>query len=95
MHTSLLPSQTPVLTTLCRFTLLSVVLLRKSGAASSPVSLLSTALHVELGTSMDTSSSVIEVERFVSRKGTHAMIWLDNGTNFNGAEKELRERFEK
>ena len=35
------------------------------------------------------------VERFVSRRGTPAMIWSDNGTNFIGAEKELRESMEK
>ena len=35
------------------------------------------------------------VERFVSRRGTPAMIWLDNGTNSIGAQKELRESFEK
>ena len=35
------------------------------------------------------------VERFVSRRGTPAMIWSDNGTNFIGAEKELRESIEK
>ena len=35
------------------------------------------------------------VERFVSRRGTPAMIWSDNGTNFIGAEKELRECVEK
>ena len=35
------------------------------------------------------------VERFVSRRGTPAMIWSGNGTNFIGAEKELRECMEK
>ena len=35
------------------------------------------------------------VERFVPRRGTPAMIWSDNGTNFIGAEKELRESIEK
>ena len=35
------------------------------------------------------------VERFVSRRGTPAMIWSDNGTNFIGADKELRECVEK
>ena len=53
------------------------------------------AVHVEIVTSMDTSSCVMGVERFVSRRGAPAMIWSDNGTNFNGAEKELREIIEK
>ena len=35
------------------------------------------------------------VERFVSRRVTPALICSDNGTNFIGAEKELRESFEK
>ena len=35
------------------------------------------------------------VERFVSRRGTPAMIWSYNGTNFIGAEKELRECVER
>ena len=30
-------------------------------------------------------------EQFVSRRVTPAMIWSDNGTNFIGAEKELRD----
>ena len=53
------------------------------------------AVHVEVVTSMDTSSCVMGVERFVSRRGSPAMIWSDNGTNFIGAEKELRECMEK
>ena len=43
------------------------------------------AVHVEIVTSMDTSSCVMGVERFVSRRGTPAMIWSDNGTIFIGA----------
>ena len=35
------------------------------------------------------------VERFVSRQGTPAVIWSDNGTNLVGAEKELRENIDK
>ena len=35
------------------------------------------------------------VERFVSRRGTHSIICSDNGTNFIGAEKKLREKVEK
>ena len=53
------------------------------------------AVHVQVVPSMDTSSCVIGVERFLSRRGTPAMIWSDNGTNFIGGEKELREIMEK
>ena len=53
------------------------------------------AVHVEIVRSMDASSYVMGVERLVSRRGTPAIIWSDNGTNFVGAEKELREKYEK
>ena len=54
-----------------------------------------TTRAVQIVTSMDTSSCVMRVERFVSRRVTPAMIWSENGTNFIGAEKELREEVEK
>ena len=53
------------------------------------------AVHVEMVTSMDTSTCVMGVERFVSRSGTPAMIWSDNGTNFIGADKEIPEKIRK
>ena len=53
------------------------------------------AVHVEIVPSTDASSCLMGVERFVSRRGTPAIIWSDNGTNFVGAEKELRENIEK
>ena len=53
------------------------------------------AVHVEIVPSIDASSCVMGMERFVSRRGTPAIIWSDNGTNFVGAEKELRENIGK
>ena len=53
------------------------------------------AVDVEIVTSMGTSSRVIGVERFVSRRGTPDRIWSDDSTKFIGAEKELRETIEK
>ena len=45
------------------------------------------SVHVEMFTSMNNSSCIMGVERFVSRRGTPAMIWSDNGTKFIGAER--------
>ena len=53
------------------------------------------AFHVEIVTTMNTSSCVMEVERFMSSRGTPVMIWSDNGTYFIGADEELRESTEK
>ena len=47
------------------------------------------AVHIEIVSSMDTSSCVMGIERFIARHGTPSVIWFDNGTNFVGAEKEL------
>ena len=47
------------------------------------------AVHFEVVPSMDTSSCVMGIERFVSRRGIPAVIWSDNGTNFVATEKEL------
>ena len=47
------------------------------------------AIHIELVPSMDTSSCVMAIERFISRRGTPSIIWSDNGTNFVGAKKEI------
>ena len=47
------------------------------------------AVHLEFVPSLDTSSCVMGIERFIARRGTPSTIWSDNGTNFVGAEKEL------
>ena len=47
------------------------------------------AVHSEIVSSMDTSSCVMGVERFIARRGTPSVIWSDNGINFVRAEKEL------
>ena len=47
------------------------------------------AVHIEIVSSMDTSSCVNGIERFIARRGTPSVIWYDNGTKFVGAEKEL------
>ena len=47
------------------------------------------AVHIEVVPSLDTSSCVMGVERFISRRGTPITIMSDNGTNFVGTQKEL------
>ena len=47
------------------------------------------AVHFEVVPSMDTSSCVMGIERFVARHGVPGVIWSDNGTNFIATEKEL------
>ena len=47
------------------------------------------AVHIEVVPSLDTSSCVMGVERFIARRGTPTIIMSDNGTNFVGAQKEL------
>eukprot|EP00794_Sanderia_malayensis_P012475 gene12475-biopygen9944 len=48
------------------------------------------AIHIEVANSLDTSSFINSLRRFVARRGIPEEIRSDNGTNFRGAEKELR-----
>ncbi|XP_068200721.1 uncharacterized protein [Palaemon carinicauda] len=47
------------------------------------------AIHIETANSLDTSYFINALRRFVARRA-NVKIWCDNGTNFHGAEKELR-----
>ncbi|XP_041453667.1 uncharacterized protein LOC121406862 [Lytechinus variegatus] len=49
------------------------------------------AIHIEVLHAMDTDSFINGLERFISRRGRPEVIWSDNGSNFVGAERELRE----
>ncbi|XP_071490098.1 uncharacterized protein [Diadema antillarum] len=51
----------------------------------------SRAVHVEVAHSLDTDSFVNALRRFIARRGKPEKIVSDNGTNFRGAERELRE----
>ena len=46
-------------------------------------------VHIEVVSSLDTSSCVMGVEMFIARRSTPTSIMSDNGTNFVGAQKEL------
>lgn len=49
------------------------------------------AVHLEVAHSLDTSSCINAIRRFLSRRGQVSVLRSDNGTNFIGAERELRE----
>jgi transposase InsO family protein len=49
------------------------------------------AVHVEVAHSLDTDSAIMAIRRFISRRGSPTKLYSDNGTNFHGAERELRE----
>ncbi|XP_062717081.1 uncharacterized protein LOC134292190 [Aedes albopictus] len=50
------------------------------------------AVHVEVAHSLSTPSCVKCVRRFVCRRGAPAEVYTDNGTNFLGAERLLKEQ---
>ena len=49
------------------------------------------AIHIEVAPSLDTDSFVNALRRFIARRGQVQEIRSDNGTNFIGGERELRE----
>ncbi len=49
------------------------------------------AVHVELAQSMTAASFISALQRFTSRRGRPRIVYSDNGTNFVGAEREIRE----
>ncbi len=49
------------------------------------------AVHIEVADSLDTDSCINAIRRFVCRRGQVTVIRSDNGTNFMGAEREMRE----
>ncbi|XP_073815948.1 uncharacterized protein [Musca autumnalis] len=49
------------------------------------------AVHIELGHSLNTSSCILAIRNFMARRGIPREFFSDNGTNFVGAERELRE----
>jgi len=48
------------------------------------------AIHLELVPDLSTEAYIAALHRFVSRRGLCNNIYSDNGTNFIGAEKEIR-----
>ena len=50
----------------------------------------SRAVHIEDVSSLETDTFILALRRFISVRGCPKEIWSDNGTNFTGAERELR-----
>lgn len=53
----------------------------------------SKAAHIEISHSLTTDSFINALRRFVSRRDNVSSITSDNGTNFVGANKELKSSF--
>lgn len=53
------------------------------------------AIHLEAVTDLTSQAFIAAFRRFVARRGQCKHIWSDNGTNFVGAAKELKQLFEK
>jgi transposase InsO family protein len=53
------------------------------------------AIHIEIAHSLDVSSFIDALRRFIARRGRPEEIRSDRGTNFIGAERELKESLEK
>ncbi|XP_062392175.1 uncharacterized protein LOC134080001 [Sardina pilchardus] len=52
------------------------------------------AVHLDLLSHIDADSFLMALRRFIARRGTPSELWSDQGTNFRGGERELRETFE-
>ncbi|XP_011136014.1 uncharacterized protein LOC105181135 [Harpegnathos saltator] len=52
------------------------------------------AVHMELVTDLTSDTLIGALKRFVARRGKPSVIYTDNGTNFVGARRELKELYE-
>jgi hypothetical protein len=49
------------------------------------------AIHLEISPSLDADDFINTLRQFISRRGPVQEIWSDNGTNFVGANRELKD----
>ncbi|XP_072400991.1 uncharacterized protein [Diabrotica undecimpunctata] len=52
------------------------------------------AIHIELVSDLTTNSFLASLKRFISRRGNPQIIFSDNGTNFVGANNQLRDLYD-
>lgn len=57
--------------------------------------LTSRAVHIELVASLSTDSAIMALRRMAARRGWPRVMYSDNGTNFRGADQELRAAYEE
>ena len=57
--------------------------------------LVSRVVHIEIANPLETDSFLNALRRFITRRGPVREIRCDNGTNFVGAERELREALDE
>lgn len=50
-------------------------------------------MHLDLLIAINTDAFLIALRMFIPRRGTPAELFSDQGTNFKGGERELRETF--
>ena len=55
------------------------------------VSLSVKAVHLEAVTDLTSEAFIAALRRFIARRGYPTLIWSDNGTNFVGANREIKE----
>ena len=55
------------------------------------VSLSVKAVHLELVSDLTTDTFISALRRFIARRGKPTLIWSDHGTNFVGAQNELKQ----
>ncbi|XP_057305339.1 uncharacterized protein LOC130642266 [Hydractinia symbiolongicarpus] len=67
--------------------------LKRYGAMFTCLS--SRAIHIEITSSMDTDSFILALRRVIARRGNIRTMISDNGSNFVGAQSELRKAFEE
>ncbi|XP_055632538.1 uncharacterized protein LOC129773014 [Toxorhynchites rutilus septentrionalis] len=53
------------------------------------------AVHCEIAFSLSTESCILAIRRFIRRRGSPIEIFTDNGTNFQGASRELKEQLKR
>lgn len=55
------------------------------------VCLASKAIHLEAVTDLSSNAFISALKRFCGRRGLPCQLWSDNGTNFIGADRQLKE----